>query len=215
MIKEAVQRPGFVYSHDNIKEIILWASINMCMREANAKQEISDNSIKYILSEETMEKACRMAGQHPIDEADIRQLISDYPHNNPNYRSIENDLIGFIRNERQLLHYYGFFHSKSTGAKDFEFSSLTPIGEIALEANANEFLAIWEHQKIKMISQPATVEINDIPTVPNSAENFAISYTPYTDILGHLVRHNSLSLDEYKYIVSRKKSLFVQEEWVT
>ena len=42
-----------------------------------------------------------------LDEADIKQLIKDYPHDRPNYRGIENDMIAFIRNERQILYYYG------------------------------------------------------------------------------------------------------------
>lgn len=213
MLKEAVQRPGFVYSHANIDEIILKSAIDVCMREANAEREISDNSIKYILSDETMEKSCQMASFHPIDEADIRQLNRDYPHERPNYRGIENDMIAFIRNERQILYYYGYFHSKTTGATDFEFSSLTPIGELALKANANEFLVIWEHQKIKMLSQPATADINQIPLVGNSANNFGISYTPYTDILGHLLRNGSMSLNEYKYVISRKKHCFDKMLW--
>ena len=106
-----------------------------------------------------------------LDEADIKQLIKDYPHDRPNYRGIENDMIAFIRNERQILYYYGYFHSKSTGATDFEFSSLTPIGELALKANANEFLIIWEPQKIKMISQPATADINQIPSKVNKPQS--------------------------------------------
>lgn len=214
MLKEAVQQPGFVYSHENIDEIILWAAVDVCMREANADKEISDNSVKYILSQETMDRACQMAAIHAVDEADIRQLHSDFPHNRPNYRGIENDMIAFIRNERQILYYYGYFHSKSTGSADFEFSSLTPIGELALKANAKEFLAIWEHQKIKMISQPDTADINQIPVTANSPERFGISFTPYTDILGHVMRHGTLSLDEYKYIVSRKKHTFDDEEWI-
>lgn len=213
MLKEAVQRPGFVYSHANIDEIILQSAIDVCMREANAEREISDNSVKYILSEKAMERACQMAALHPVDEADIRQLNRDYPCNRPNYRGIENDMIAFIRNERQILYYYGYFHSKSTGATDFEFSSLTPIGELALKANANEFLIIWEHQKIKMLSQPATADINQVTAVSNPAENFGISYTPYTDILGHLLRKGSLSLEEYQYVVSRKKHTFNEAAW--
>lgn len=212
-LKEAVQQPGFVYSHDNIDTIILNAAIDSCVRDANAGQHINDNSVKYILSQETMERACSMAGLHPVDETDIRQLNIDFPHESPNFRGIENDMIAFIRNERQILYYYGFFHSKSTGATDFEFSSLTPIGELALKANAIEFLTIWEHQKIKMISQPATADINQVVAVDNPPEQFGISYTPYTDILGHLIRRDSLSLDEYKYIVSRKKHCFAEDIW--
>lgn len=215
MLKEAVQKPGFIYSHENIDNVILWAAIDVCMRAVNANQEISDNSVKYILSNEAIEKAVEMAVLKPIDEADIRQLNNDYPHDRPNYRGIENDMIAFIRNERQILYYYGYFHSKSSGAADFEFSSLTPIGELAIKANANEFLIIWEHQKIKMISQPATADINQIPAIVNSPQSFGISYTPYIDILGHVFRQGSMSLEEYKYIVSRKKHCFDKNLWET
>ena len=41
---------------------------------------------------------------------------------------MRNDYMAFVRNERQILFYYGFFHSKSSGSVDKEFSSLTPIG---------------------------------------------------------------------------------------
>ncbi len=213
MIKEAVQRPGFVYSYANIDEIILRAAVDVCMREANAEHVITDNSVKYILSEETTQRACTMASRHPINEADIRQLNRDFPHPNPNYRGIENDMVAFLRNERQILYYYGYFHSKTTGANDFEFSSLTPIGEAALRANASEFLVIWEHQKIKMLSQPVTADINQVPVVTTPADEFGISYTPYTDLLGYLLRQETLTIDEYKYIVSRKKHHFDAELW--
>lgn len=212
-LKQAIRRPGFVYSHDNIDAIILDAAIDSCMTDANAERCIIDNSTKYILSHETMDRACSMAAHHPVDEADIRELDRAFPHESPSYRGIENDFVAFIRNERQVLYYYGFFHSRSTGYSDFEFSSLTPIGELALKANYIEFLAIWEHQKIKMISQPVTAEIKQITAVDNSPERFGISYTPYTDILGHLMRRGSLSLDEYKYIVSRKKHSFDAQAW--
>lgn len=212
-LKQAIQAPGFVYSHENIDAIILDAAIDSCMNDANAEQCINDNSTKYILSQETMDLACSMAAHHPVDEADIRELNRAFPHESPNFRGIENDFVAFIRNERQVLYYYGFFHSKSTGYSDFEFSSLTPIGELALKANYIEFLTIWEHQKIKMISQPVTAEIKQITPVGNSPERFGISYTPYTDILGHLMRRGSLSLDEYKYIVSRKKHSFDSQAW--
>lgn len=213
-LKEAVQSPGFIYSHANIDEIILRNAIDVCMREANADKEISDNSVKYILSEETMERACQLASERSIDEADIRQLNEDFPHDRPNYRGIENDMIAFIRNERQILYYYGFFHSKTTGAKDFEFSSLTPVGELAIKANASEFLLIWEHQKIKMISQPATADINLIKEVDNSSDNFGISFSPYIDILGHLNRRSTMTLEEYQYVVSRKKHCISNGEWI-
>ena len=216
MLKEAVQTPGFVYSHSNIDNIILMSAISVCTREANTLGKITDNSVKYILSSKTMDKACEMAAANGfVTEAEVSLLNANYPHPNPKYRVIEGDMVAFIRNERQILYYYGYFHSKSTGAADFEFSSLTPIGELALSANASEFLAIWEHQKIKMISQPATADINQVPISPKPIDSLKISYTPYTDILGHLSRRGSLTLDEYKYIVSRKKHTLDESAWIS
>lgn len=213
-LKEAVQRPGFVYSHTNLDEIILNAAIDGCMRDANALHRMRDNSVKYIISNEAINAICALSNTHDVDESDIRQAMIDYPHENPKYRGIENDMIAFIRNERQILYYYGYFHSKTSGATDFEFSSLTPVGELALYANYYEFLAIWEHQKVKMISQPVTVDINYLAGLNANPDKFGISITPYTDILGCLVRRNRLTLEEYKYIISRRKDYIDSQTWV-
>lgn len=212
-LKEAVQRPGFVYSHSNIDAEITRASINSCMRDANSLHRISDNSVKYIISQEASDYICRLSSVRAVDEADIRQAMIDYPHESPKYRMIESDVIAFIRNERQILYYYGYFHSKTSGATDFEFSSLTPVGELAIRANYYEFLAIWEHQKVKMVSQPVTVDINYINGLPVDSAKFDISTTPYTDILDSLIRRNSFSLDEYKYVISRRKDVFDAQSW--
>lgn len=212
-LKESVQQPGFVYSHDNIDNIILRSAVDGCMRDANALHRIRDNSVKYIISDEAIDKICDISSIRAVDESDIRQAMTDFPNNNPGYRGIENDMVAFIRNERQVLYYYGYFHSKTSGASDFEFSSLTPIGELALYANYYEFLAIWEHQKVKMISQPVTVDINCLNGLVVESDNFNVSTTPYTDILGCLIRRNHFDLDEYKYIISRRKDSFDPQVW--
>ena len=211
-LKEAVRRPGFVYSHEAIEDIIFREAIAGCVRELNSSGRIADRSIKYIISPQALEAAGRLALTRPIGEGDVLRLCEEFPHPRPNYRGIESDMAAFIRNERQILYYYGYFHSRSTGAADFEFSSLTPVGELALQANAGEFLLLWEHQKLKMISQPATAEINQIGPAPGP-EAFGVSFTPYTDILGYILRRGSMSLDEYKYIVSRRRHSFGDEEW--
>ena len=121
---------------------------------------------------------------------------------------IKNDYMAFLRNERQILFYYGYFHSKSNGSYDTEFSSLTPIGELALKSDNLEFLAIWEHQKIKMISQPVTVDIREVrrnDALFNPA-NFAINTDPYYTLLKSLHDLGSVSSDEYQFVVSRLKS---------
>ena len=211
-LKEAVRRPGFVYSHEAIEDIIFREAVAGCVRELNSSGRIADRSIKYVISPQALEAAGRLALTRPIGEGDVLRLCEEFPHPRPNYRGIESDMAAFIRNERQILYYYGYFHSRSTGAADFEFSSLTPVGELALQANAGEFLLLWEHQKLKMISQPATAEINQIGPAPGP-EAFGVSFTPYTDILGYILRRGSMSLDEYKYIVSRRRHSFSDEEW--
>lgn len=116
-----------------------------------------------------------------------------------------NDYHAFLRNERQILYYYGFFHSKSNGAKDKEFSSLTPIGTLALKANSMELMCIWEHQKLKMISQPVNVDITKMNVNEDEIEMFGILNSPYIDIIKYLHFNQKMTLDTYQYIVSRNK----------
>lgn len=213
-LKEACQDVNFVYSKLNVNQILFEAVIDVCLEQANQANAITDNSIKYIISQNAIDDICRASELQEITETDVRAIINSCTTNGYRYHSIENDMVAFIRNERQILYYYGYFHSKTAGATDFEFSSLTPIGELALDANFYEFLAIWEHQKIKMISQPATADINNIPPTITNNEKFAISYRPYTDVLGHINRNGSLSLNDYKYIVSRKTHNISEEDWI-
>ena len=118
-----------------------------------------------------------------------------------------NDYMSSLRNDRQVLYYYGFFHSKSSGATDEEFSSLTSIGELALKANYYELMAIWEHQKMKMISQPVTISLDKKYLNGKSFDpkQFAINRDPYYTISSWLNLASSMSQDEYKYLVSRLK----------
>lgn len=213
LLKKAVSSPGFVYSPDTMKSIIFDSAVKVIINDVNTENKISDNSIKYIFSAEAIDKICRLSLTRPIEGEDILSLSDAFPLDKPNFSSIANDMIAFIRNERQILYYYGFFHSKSTGAHDFEFSSLTPVGELALFANANEFAAIWEHQKLKMLSQPETAEINSVKLNDAQAESFAVSYNPYFDIIDHLSRHGSLTEKQYQYILSRKKHTIDSSLW--
>jgi 5-methylcytosine-specific restriction endonuclease McrA len=64
-----------------------------------------------------------------------------------------------------------------------------------------------------MISQPVTADINNLSICCNSSDNFAISYTPYLDVLRYIIQNNSMSSDEYKYIVSRKKHTIKEDDW--
>lgn len=137
----------------------------------------------------------------------IDDIVANYYGNQSfNLVGIKNDYMAFLRNERQILFYYGFFHSKSSGSNDKEFSSLTPVGELALKSNFYEFLALWEHQKIKMISQPVTVDIQNIRNRHVNSGNFLLNLNPYLTILQWLKSKESFSNDEYQYIISRLKN---------
>lgn len=97
-----------------------------------------------------------------------------------------------------------------------EFSSLTPIGEASLKANFYEFIAIWEHQKIKMISQAPIIKINELNNLHvSNPELFSISFTPYLDILTCMKARGSIAVNEFKYIVSRKNNIFSARDWFT
>ena len=213
-LKEAVSRPEFTYSELNIRNAIMDGVVSVCKEQIVEGARLSDNSVKYIISQQCIGELIDTSTRETLTEQRIRGIINSYNNHRHAFHAIENDMVAFIRNERQIMYYYGYFHSKTAGATDFEFSSLTPVGELALKANCYEFLAIWEHQKIKMISQPATADINDIVACGNPAENFGISFSPYTDVIGHILRRGTLTLDQYKYVVSRRKHDISEEDWI-
>ncbi|MFZ5354592.1 MAG: HNH endonuclease [Bacillota bacterium] len=146
----------------------------------------------------------------------IKNIIDTYYNFKPNinYNQKINDYMAFLRNERQVLYYYGFFHSKTTGANDREFSSLTPVGELALEANSKEFQCIWEHQKFKMISQPVTVEIDKISPRGLNLDSFSLNFNPYLDIIEFLLRNGAMTKTEFQYILSRKNRNIDNQDWI-
>lgn len=213
-LKEAIEKPSFIYSKLNIQLELDKAAAKSLADCVNRDHRVTDNSIKYLVSDVAIRKVILLSNTKIVTENDVQKIMRDYRMDNPQYINIENDMVAFIRNERQILYYYGFFHSKSNGgARNMEFSSLTPVGHLAVQANADEMLLLWEHQKLKMISQPATAEINNINTNPNDSTLFHISFSPYLDILSYIIRNEKLSLDEYQYIVSRKKHIFKEEDW--
>lgn len=134
----------------------------------------------------------------------INTYLIQHPENRYNITQIKNDYHASLRNERQILWYYGFVHSKTTGSSDTEFSSLTPVGEAAIYATYDEFRIIWEQQKLKMISQPVTVLFSGIEgNLYANGDKFYLNYSPYVTILNYLLNRESISRDEYQYIVSR------------
>lgn len=212
-LKEHVQSEGFVYSRNNMDLAMQESAIEVCLENINgSRHAIADNSIKYLVSQEAIDEINGLDTSNEISLEVIRSIVNENPKDNPTYVAIENDMVAFIRNERQILYYYGYFHSKTSGATDFEFSSLTPVGTLSIKANALEFQAIWEHQKVKMISQPPTATINDVNV--DNPNRFAISYTPYTDVIGGMLRRNEITLEEYKYVISRRKHDFKEVDWI-
>ncbi|MBQ9935164.1 MAG: hypothetical protein IJO70_04870 [Lachnospiraceae bacterium] len=134
----------------------------------------------------------------------IRRNIQKYINSSFKAQDIINEYNAGLRNQRKLMFYYGFFYSQSLGVKDNAFSSLTDVGEYAVRENWNELMILWEHQKLKMISQTSVTEINNIPDpVANDTTGFSISYSPYVDIIMVLWKEGKMSNDEYQYIVSR------------
>lgn len=142
----------------------------------------------------------------------LPQIINEYqkvhPHIKLNVTGIINDYHASLRNERQILFYYGYFHSRNNGAgQDNEFASLTPIGELAVKANSKEFAMIWEHQKIKMISQPVTVQFPAIKGCKScEVEKFKINYSPYLSILRCISKKGELTPRFYDRVLSRSNN---------
>lgn len=139
---------------------------------------------------------------------DLKEIIKEYDRihgTRTNAGLIISDYPAALRNERQILFYYGFVHSRTNGAKsENEFSSLTPIGELALRANSKEFSILWEHQKIKMISQPVTVELPSISGCNLcDGEKFQLNFKPYFTILSCLYKNKSINNEFYDYVLSR------------
>ena len=104
--------------------------ISVCKEQIVDGTCLTDNSVKYIISEQCIDEITEASTCETLTEQRIREIISAHNNHGHDFDLIENDMVGFIRNERQIMYYYGYFHSKTAGANDFEFSSLTPIGEL-------------------------------------------------------------------------------------
>lgn len=126
--------------------------------------------------------------------------------------SIKNDFMAFVRNERQILFYYGFFHSKSLGANDREFSSLTPVGKLSIKATYFDLIALWEHQKLKMVSQPVTCDIQNLAGLHADPSKFMINRSPYLTLLYWLRHRQYISLTEYAYLASRTSTVLTPSQ---
>lgn len=122
-------------------------------------------------------------------------------------RQFKNDIMAdfhaSIRNERQIFFYYGFFHGKESSDLT-GFYNLTNIGKTIIKANFNELLIIWEHQKIKMISQSPVADIQKIEKkARTNYSNFSILNHPYFTLLEILNKKNVISAFQYQYVISK------------
>lgn len=121
------------------------------------------------------------------------ELINKYSN------QILNDVHAIVRNMRQVLYYYGILFRFDT--KSVEDYSLTSIGELIANSTCHELSLLMEHQKIKMVSQPPTIEIKNVDQ--EGYEHFAIDLNPYYKILNFIKDNGSINTEEYQYVVSR------------
>lgn len=132
---------------------------------------------------------------------EITKTILKDGNNNAKVLEQLSDFPAAIRNERQIHFYYGFFHGRES--KDLSgFYNLTPIGKAILKANFAELLIIWEHQKIKMISQSPVADIQNLKKVSNP-ELFSILNNPYITLLKIIGTKKEISDDQYQFIISK------------
>ncbi|WP_415397610.1 HNH endonuclease [Sulfurimonas sp. CS5] len=110
------------------------------------------------------------------------------------------------RNERKLLFIYGLFQGEYQKKEMNVFFSLTHIGKKVIDSTFSQLLLIWEHQKLKMISQPPVYDFSSIDKdLTLDYNKFGILFNPYIKILEVLNQQKSFTFDEYKYIISKIK----------
>lgn len=115
------------------------------------------------------------------------------------------DFHAVIRNERQIFFYYGLFNG-SDKADLSGFYTMTRLGKSIILGTFSELTVIWEHQKIKMISQnPDTkIDLGDHIKDPNlNYQNFSINYHPYFTLLKSLAHQGSINKEKYQFLISR------------
>jgi hypothetical protein len=126
------------------------------------------------------------------------------------FNQMINDYHAALRNERQIFFYYGFIQGNES--KDLKgFHKLTNIGKAVVYSTYSEILILWEHQKIKMVSQSPATKVNDISEISALSiklidDNLAISISPYYTMLYFLKKYGYLSLNDYQFVLSRLSS---------
>lgn len=129
------------------------------------------------------------------------KLIDD--NKSSKYGELVNDFHAALRNERQIFFYYGLFHGKES-ADLSGFYNLTNIGKTIIQANFHELLILWEHQKLKMISQSPIADIQNLNKIENiNYEKFSILPHPYFTLLMILCKKQIITTDQYQFIISK------------
>lgn len=132
------------------------------------------------------------------------RMISDGKSEEKFRRDIEGDFHATFRNERQIFFYYGLFHGRQEANLN-GFYNLTPVGKSILKSNFHELVILWEHQKIKMISQSPVSDIQNLQSNYSSI-NFSVNNHPYFTLLNAINKLKGLNYDDYKYGISRTNS---------
>ena len=118
-------------------------------------------------------------------------------------KGLINDFHAALRNERQIFFYYGIFYGNDN-TDLYGFHNLTTIGKSILKANFHELLLVWEHQKIRMISQSPNTKISNLDDFDKFAHTrFSINYHPYIFLLEIVLTIGEISKEHYQYVISR------------
>jgi len=129
-----------------------------------------------------------------VQPSDIKIQFTDFP--------------AAIRNERQIFFYYGLFHGSDK--KDLSgFYTMTRIGRSIISATFYELVIIWEHQKLKMISQNPDTKIELGNHKVDSTLNysaFSVHYHPYLALLKILASLQIVSKEIYQNYIARLKN---------
>ena len=141
--------------------------------------------------EEVKNRITKKMKKNGENERSINQILADYPAS--------------IRNERQIYFYYGIISGNENSLNGF--CNLTAIGRAIMFANFHELLIIWEHQKLKMISQSPVADIRNLTKNGNIYPNkFGILYNPYSTLLNIINKRKNITRDEYQFVISKIKN---------
>ena len=140
------------------------------------------------------------------------RMLSDGKSESKYKQEIEADYPAAIRNERQIYFYYGLFHGKDERSLQ-GFYNLTPVGKSILKASFHELIILWEHQKIKMISQSPVSDIKNLQS-NYSPINFSVNNHPYHTLLNSINTLSGLDFDAYMYGVSRTNNRLNSDELI-